>query len=282
MHRLKDTRIPRNNIWHPSGMQSGARFPVPEVALRLPPANCWDRSADIHALRGQSFCYAEGVATISQRLPPANCWDRSAVVGARSVTPKASEPLAGGKRSATTGWVRKWNRIPEGCYRRSDAMRSSLTCIPTGKNAMSTYASLHYHIVFSTKSRQRLIDPSWEDRLHEYLGGTIRGLDGFPQGIGGVEDHVHLLVGLKTTHCVADFVRELKKAASRWVHDELGVRQFAWQEGYGVFSASATARDRVKKYIANQREHHRQRSFREEFIELLERAGVEYDAKYLD
>ena len=147
---------------------------------------------------------------------------------------------------------------------------------------MSTFASLHYHVVFSTKNRMRFIDPQWESRLHEYLGGTVRGLDGSPQGIGGVEDHVHLLMGLKTTHCVADFMRELKKATSRWVHEEIGLNQFAWQEGYGVFSVSATARDQVKHYIANQRDHHRRMDFRDEFIAMLERAGVDYDPKYLD
>ena len=147
---------------------------------------------------------------------------------------------------------------------------------------MSTFASLHYHVVFSTKNRMRFIDPQWETRLHEYLGGTVRGLDGFPQGVGGVEDHVHLLIGLKTTHCIADFMRELKKAASRWMHEEIGLKQFAWQEGYGVFSVSATARDQVKHYIANQRDHHRRMDFRDEFIAMLERAGVDYDPKYLD
>ena len=147
---------------------------------------------------------------------------------------------------------------------------------------MSTYSSLHYHIVFSTKNRLRLIGHSWETTLHEYLGGTTRGLGGFPQEIGGVEDHVHMLVGLKTSHCIADFVRELKKATSRWVHEEFGLRQFAWQEGYGVFSISATSRDRVKQYIASQRDHHRQRGFREELIDLLKRAGVEFDPKYLE
>ena len=147
---------------------------------------------------------------------------------------------------------------------------------------MSTYASLHYHIVFSTKNRKRWIDQSWETRLHEYLGGTARGLKAFPQGIGGIEDHVHLLIGLKTTHRIADFMRELKKSSSEWVHETMGVKGFAWQQGYGIFSVSATARDRVKAYIANQRAHHQKKGFREELIELLERAGVEYDPKYLD
>ena len=146
----------------------------------------------------------------------------------------------------------------------------------------STYLSLHYHIVFGTKDRVPFINPEWRDRLHEYLGGTVRGLGGFPEGVGGVADHVHLLVGLKATHCLADFMRELKKASSVWVHDEIRLDSFAWQEGYAAFTVSATARDAVKTYIANQEEHHRVKSFREELIEMLERAGVEYDPKYLD
>jgi len=147
---------------------------------------------------------------------------------------------------------------------------------------MSTYASLHYHITFSTKHRAPLIDQSWEKRLHEYLGGIVKHLGGFPQGIGGIEDHVHLLVGLKTTHRICDFMRELKKSASQWVHSTMEMPEFQWQEGYGIFSVGATARANVKSYIANQREHHRVKTYREELIEMLERAGVEYEPKYLD
>ena len=73
----------------------------------------------------------------------------------------------------------------------------------------STYLSLHYHIVFSTKERRPFIKHSWRSKMHEYLGGTVRGLEGIPESIGGVDDHLHLLVGLKATHCLADFVREL-------------------------------------------------------------------------
>lgn len=146
----------------------------------------------------------------------------------------------------------------------------------------STYLSLHYHIVFSTKERRPMIADAWKDRLHEYLGGTVEGLDGFPQGIGGVADHVHLLVGLKSTHCLADFLRELKKASSAWIHDEIGLKSFAWQEGYSAFTVSATSRDGVKRYIANQGEHHRKRSFRDELLDLLKRAEIEFDERYLD
>jgi len=146
----------------------------------------------------------------------------------------------------------------------------------------STYLSLHYHLVFGTKNRAGIIAPEWRKRLHDYLGGTIRGLGGFPAGVGGVGDHVHLLVGLKATHALADVMRELKKASSAWVHEEIGLPAFTWQEGYAAFTVSATSRDAVRHYIANQEEHHRVKSFREEFIEMLDKAGIEYDPKYLD
>ena len=146
----------------------------------------------------------------------------------------------------------------------------------------STYLSLYYHLVFSTKNREAIIAPGWRPRLHEYLGGTVAGLGGFPQGVGGVADHVHLLVGLKATHTQADFMRELKKASSVWVHEQIGLAQFAWQEGYAAFTVSATARPAVRQYIDHQEEHQRTKSFREELVEMLERAGVEYDPRYLD
>jgi putative transposase len=146
----------------------------------------------------------------------------------------------------------------------------------------STYLSLHYHIVFSTKNREPLIQASWQPRLHEYLGGTVNGLDGVSEIVGGVADHVHLLVRLKATHCLADFMRELKKASSVWVHNELKLPAFTWQEGYAAFTVSATNRDAARDYIARQEEHHRGKTFREELIEVLERAGVEYDERYLD
>ena len=146
----------------------------------------------------------------------------------------------------------------------------------------STFTSLHYHIIFSTKDRAAVIAPEWRVRLHDYLGGTVNGLGGFAQGVGGVADHVHLLVGLKATHCVSDFMRELKKAASVWVHETIGIKGFAWQEGYGAFTVSATSRAKVRDYIANQEDHHRTKSFREELEEFLQRAGVQYDPQWLD
>ena len=116
--------------------------------------------------------------------------------------------------------------------------------------------------------------------LHEYVGGTIRGLDATPLQIGGVEDHVHALIGLKTTHCIADFIREVKKAASVWANRN-HTRDFEWQEGYSIFSVSASMQGVVKKYIEQQEAHHRKLPFAEELKQLLDKHNVQYDPKYL-
>jgi putative transposase len=145
----------------------------------------------------------------------------------------------------------------------------------------STYLSLHFHLVFGTKDREPTIRDAWKLRLHEYLGGTIRGLGGFPEGVGGMVDHVHVLVGLKATHCLAEVLRDLKKASSLWVHEAIG-EAFAWQEGYAAFTVSPTARAGVENYIAHQEEHHRARSYRDELVEMLVAASVEYDPRFLD
>jgi REP element-mobilizing transposase RayT len=144
----------------------------------------------------------------------------------------------------------------------------------------STFLSLHYHTVFSTKERRPYIAASWRLRLHEYLGGTVHGLGGVPEIIGGVEDHVHLLVGLRATHCLADFMQELKKASSIWSAEQ-HEKDFSWQDGYAAFSVSWTHLEVVRKYIATQEEHHRKIDFVAELRTLLERNGVKYEEKYL-
>ena len=145
----------------------------------------------------------------------------------------------------------------------------------------STHLSLHYHIVFSTKDRTPLIAPAWRERLHAFLGGTVNTLGGIPEAIGGVADHVHLLIGLRATHALADVLREVKSVSSRWVHEEIGQPEFQWQEGYGAFTVGAPQCAEVRHYIARQEEHHRTRTFQEEYVEFLRRAGVEYEERFL-
>jgi REP element-mobilizing transposase RayT len=144
----------------------------------------------------------------------------------------------------------------------------------------STFFSLHYHIVFSTKERRPFIKTDWQSDLHSYLGGIIKGMNGVAETVGGVEDHVHLLASLRPVHCVADVLRDLKKDSSSWAKDNFD-RRFAWQEGYAAFTVSPTATDSVRHYIDTQREHHAKRSFVEELRDLLNAAGIEFDEKYL-
>lgn len=146
----------------------------------------------------------------------------------------------------------------------------------------STFLSLNYHIVFSTKERHPWIDSAWRPRLHQYLGGTIRGLDGVPLAVGGVEDHVHLLVGLKATHTLADFVREVKKAATAWVREERLESAFQWQEGYAAFTISPKGCEGVKGYIRHQEEHHHGKKYIDELKWLLDEAGIKYEERYLE
>ena len=145
----------------------------------------------------------------------------------------------------------------------------------------STFFSLHYHIVFSTKERRSFIRADWRDRLHAYLGGIVRNQGGVAEAVGGVEDHVHLLASLRTTHCLADFMRDLKKDSSNWAAENFD-RDFAWQEGYAVFSVSATHIEPVRHYIAEQEKHHHKTNFLDELKTLLEKNSVQYDPKYLE
>jgi len=145
----------------------------------------------------------------------------------------------------------------------------------------SPHLSLNVHVVFSTKERCAFIEPAWRDRLHAFIGGLVRHSGAIPEAVGGVADHVHLLIGLRATHCLSAVVQDIKAASSKWIHREICLAIFSWQEGYGAFSVSPTHRAGVRRYIANQEEHHRSKTFQAEYLELLEKAGVEFDPKYL-
>ncbi len=145
----------------------------------------------------------------------------------------------------------------------------------------STHTCLYVHFVFSTKERHPWINGSLEGRLHSYLGGIIRKLEGTAKIIGGDADHVHILAGLKATHRVDLLLRDIKSDSSRWVHREIGIAEFAWQEGYGAYSVSSSDIEKVRIYIENQKEHHRRKTFQEEYLDLLRESGIEFDERYL-
>jgi len=153
---------------------------------------------------------------------------------------------------------------------------------PNSSRSMpSTHLSLHAHLVFSTKGRARTIDPAWQSLLHAYLGRVVNEAGAVPVQVGGVSDHVHLLVRYRATHRISDIMRELKSVSSRWVHEKIRSRDFAWQEGYGAFAVCSPQVTSVSRYIARQEVHHRNQSFQDEYRDLLLRAQVEFDERYL-
>jgi REP element-mobilizing transposase RayT len=145
----------------------------------------------------------------------------------------------------------------------------------------STHLSLHYHLVFSTKERVPSIVDDVRDRVHAYLGGIVRGLGGVPLEVGGIADHVHLLIALKATHTLADVLRTIKGDSSRWIHSDLRLPHFAWQEGYGAFTVSRSHLDSVREYVRGQEEHHRRHTFQDEYRAILEKHEIEFDPQYL-
>src|SRR5690242_14626241 len=112
----------------------------------------------------------------------------------------------------------------------------------------STHLSLHYHLVFSTKNRFPFITTDWRSDLHAYLGGIVNGLNGVPVAIGGIEDHVHLLIGLRATHRLDYVVRDIKASSSGWAHDNARSKKFEWQPGYLGVTVSPSQIERVKRY----------------------------------
>jgi REP element-mobilizing transposase RayT len=138
------------------------------------------------------------------------------------------------------------------------------------------YTNFLYHIVFGTKGRLPLIPDEMKPRLHQYLGGLVRGLGGIALEINGMAEHVHLLVKLKPTIYFPDFLRDLKSNSSRWAKEN-GLQKFSWQRRYGGFTVSESQIDIVRRYIRNQEQHHKKFDFKTEFETLLRSNGIEID-----
>ncbi|MGH9671282.1 MAG: IS200/IS605 family transposase [Terriglobales bacterium] len=142
-----------------------------------------------------------------------------------------------------------------------------------------SYCNNFVHVVFSTKERKPLIPAERLEKLWAYFAGIARNHNLTLLAAGGTENHAHLLFALEATVPLAKAVQTFKANSSRWVREH-GI-DFAWQEGYGAFSVSASQAPKVKEYIRNQAKHHRRRSFEEEFVELLKRSGIPYDPKFV-
>lgn len=146
---------------------------------------------------------------------------------------------------------------------------------------MGSFTRLTYHIVFGTKYRKRSIGETIQERLYEYIGGTLRAKKGHLIEIGGVEDHVHLLAGLSPTSAVSDVIRDVKANSSKWLRDDRKVDEFEWQKGFGAFTVSYDRIEAIQKYIRNQKEHHRTKSFQEEYVDFLQHHDIEFRPEYL-
>ncbi|MHB1155240.1 MAG: IS200/IS605 family transposase [Phycisphaerales bacterium] len=145
-----------------------------------------------------------------------------------------------------------------------------------------TYSQILLHVVFSTKYRERWISPGITERLYPYIGGIIRAEKGMLYDIGGVEDHVHLYLRWRPDASVSNLMRTTKARSSAWIHETFSaLGEFAWQEGYGVFSVSKSQEQAVKRYIAGQAEHHKKEDFKSELLRLLRAHGIEFDERYV-
>ena len=143
---------------------------------------------------------------------------------------------------------------------------------------MSAYTQNYYHAVFSTRGRAELITPDLEDRLYPFVGGIVRDLRCTLIAINGTPDHVHLLVRYRADLAHSDLIRHVKARSSKWVHETFpALADFAWQEGYGGFTVSASATDAVAAYVREQKAHHKRFDFKAEFLGLLRRHGIAFD-----
>ena len=146
----------------------------------------------------------------------------------------------------------------------------------------NTYSQITIHSVFAVKHRENFITQHWRDNLHQYISGIITNKGAKSLAVGGWKDHVHILFGMPVTISIADFMSAVKANSSKWINEQQFVKgKFQWQSGYPAFSYARSQRDIVIKYIMNQEEHHRTKSFKEEYLKMLLDFDITYDNGYL-
>jgi putative transposase len=146
----------------------------------------------------------------------------------------------------------------------------------------NTYSQLYVQIVFTVKGRANLIATKNKEELHKFITGIVTNRGQKMVAIYAMPDHVHLLIGIKPNIAISDLVRDIKAGSSKFINDSKWVNgKFSWQEGFGAFSYSKSSLDNVINYILNQEEHHKKKTFKEEYIEFLEKFEIDYDNKYL-
>jgi REP element-mobilizing transposase RayT len=146
----------------------------------------------------------------------------------------------------------------------------------------NTYSQITIHAVFAVKYRENFILNDWRDNLHQYISGIITNKGAKSLAVGGWKDHVHVLFGMPVTTCIADLMSIIKANSSKWINEQQFIKgKFQWQEGYGAFSYAKSQRDVVIKYIMTQEEHHKTRSFKDEYVKMLQDFDIVHEEKYL-
>ena len=145
-----------------------------------------------------------------------------------------------------------------------------------------TFSQIYIQVVFAVKGRENLIRDHWKDELYKYMAGIIKGKEQKSIIVNGMPDHIHAFIGLRPAMTISDLVRDIKNNSSNFINDKKFVRgRFSWQEGYGVFSYSHSHIERVYNYILNQEAHHKKKTFKVEYLDLLKKFEIEYNEKYL-
>jgi putative transposase len=146
----------------------------------------------------------------------------------------------------------------------------------------NTYSQIYVQVVFAVQGRENLIEREWKDALYKYITGIIKNNNQKLLAINGVSNHIHILLNIKPNISLSDLVRDIKANSSRFVNEKQFVKgKFSWQEGFGAFSYSISQLDDVIQYIQNQEEHHKETSFKDEYLKYLNRFNIEFDEKYV-
>lgn len=145
-----------------------------------------------------------------------------------------------------------------------------------------TYSQIYIQVVFAVKGRENLINKKWQNELHKYISGIIKAKEQKAIIVNGVADHIHCFIGLKPSMAISDLVRDMKNNSSKFINEKGWVKgKFQWQEGYGAFSYSHSHIEQVYNYILNQEEHHKKKTFKEEYLDFLNRFNIEHKPEYL-
>jgi len=145
-----------------------------------------------------------------------------------------------------------------------------------------TFSQVYIQVVFAVKGRENLISIQWKEELNKYIAGIIKAKEQKPIIVNGMPDHIHAFIGLRPSMSISDLVRDIKSSSTNFINEKKLVKnKFSWQEGYGTFSYSHSHIDKVYNYILNQEQHHKKKTFKEEYIDFLKKFDVKYDERFL-